>query len=103
LTGITTRQRKSWAEILGPYAQPTVGRSILQIVNSAVPFALLWFFMLAGLEYSYWITLLLALPAAGFLIRLFIIQHDCGHGSFFRSRTANNTLGFVLGIFTLTP
>jgi omega-6 fatty acid desaturase (delta-12 desaturase) len=59
--------------------------------------------MLASLEYSYWVTLLLALPAAGFLIRLFIIQHDCGHGSFFRSRIANNTLGFVLGILTLTP
>jgi omega-6 fatty acid desaturase (delta-12 desaturase) len=59
--------------------------------------------MLASLEYSYWITLLLALPAAGFLVRLFIIQHDCGHGSFFRSRAANNTLGFVLGILTLTP
>jgi len=103
LTGATTRQRKHWAEILGPYAQPSVGRSILQLLTSAVPFALLWFVMLASLEYSYWITLLLALPAAGFLLRLFIIQHDCGHGAFYPSRTANDTLGFVLGIVTLTP
>ena len=103
MTGTTTRQSKSWAEVLGPYAPPSVGRSILQVLNSAVPFALLWFLMLASLEYSHWITLLLALPAAGFLVRLFIIQHDCGHGSFFRSRAANNTLGFVLGILTLTP
>ena len=103
MTGATTRQSKSWAEVLGPYAQPSVGRSILQVLNSAVPFALLWFLMLASLEYSYWITLLLALPAAGFLVRLFIIQHDCGHGSFFRSQTANNTLGFVLGVLTVTP
>jgi omega-6 fatty acid desaturase (delta-12 desaturase) len=59
--------------------------------------------MLGSLEYGYWITLVLAIPAAGFLIRLFIIQHDCGHGSFFRSRVANDTLGFVLGVLTLTP
>jgi len=103
LTGTTNRQRKYWAELLGPYAQPSVGRSILQVLNSAVPFALMWFFMLVSLEYSYWITLLLAPLAAGFLVRLFIIQHDCGHGSFFQSRTTNNTLGFMLGILTLTP
>ena len=103
LTGTTTRQSRSWAEVLGPYAKPSVGRGMLQVLNSAVPFALTWYFMLASLEYSYWITLLLALPAAGFLIRLFIIQHDCGHGSFFASRIANNSLGFVLGILTLTP
>jgi acyl-lipid omega-6 desaturase (Delta-12 desaturase) len=59
--------------------------------------------MLGSLEYSYAITLFLAVPAAGFLIRLFIIQHDCGHGSFFRSRAANDVLGFVLGVLTLTP
>jgi omega-6 fatty acid desaturase (delta-12 desaturase) len=76
---------------------------MLQLLNSAVPFVLLWLLMLASLEYSYWVTLLLALPAAGFLVRLFIIQHDCGHGSFFRSRAANDTLGFVLGVLTLTP
>jgi omega-6 fatty acid desaturase (delta-12 desaturase) len=89
--------------VLGPYAQPSVGRGIFQVLNSAVPFALFWFFMLASLEYSYWITLLFAPLAAGFLVRLFIIQHDCGHGSFFGSRTANNALGFVLGVLTLTP
>jgi len=103
VTGTTTRQNESWAEVLGRYAQPSVGRSILQVLNSAVPFALMWFFMLVSLEYSYWITLLLAPLAAGFLVRLFIIQHDCGHGSFFQSRTTNNTLGFMLGILTLTP
>ena len=99
----TTRQTRPWAEVLGPYAQPSLGRSIFQLLNTAIPFALLWFLMLASLEYSYWITLLLAVPTAGFLIRLFIIQHDCGHGSFFRSRTANDRLGFMLGILTLSP
>ncbi len=76
---------------------------MFQVLNSVVPFALSWWLMLASLEYSYWITLLLALPTAGFLVRIFIIQHDCGHGAFFRSRTANDTLGFLLGVLTLTP
>ncbi len=98
-----TTQRRSWAEVLRPYAHPSLGRSLFQLLNSAIPFVLMWVLMLASLEYSYWITLLLALPAAGFLVRLFIIQHDCGHGSFFRSRTANDSLGSVLGVFTLTP
>lgn len=93
----------SWAKILGPYAKPSVGRSVFQLLNSAVPYAVVWFLMLASLEVSYWLTLLLALPAAGFLVRLFIIQHDCGHGAFFRSRAANNALGSLLGVLTLTP
>ncbi|MCH8617365.1 fatty acid desaturase [Sphingomonas sp. SM33] len=51
----------------------------------------------------YWLSLLLAVPAAGLLVRLFIIQHDCGHGSFFRSRSANDHLGRLLSVLTLTP
>lgn len=59
--------------------------------------------MLASLEFSFWLSLLLALPTAGFLLRLFMIQHDCGHGAFFRSRLANDCVGRVLGAVTLTP
>jgi omega-6 fatty acid desaturase (delta-12 desaturase) len=59
--------------------------------------------MLYSLQYSYFLTLLLSLPTAGFLVRLFIIQHDCGHRSFFKSRPANDILGFLLGVLTLTP
>jgi omega-6 fatty acid desaturase (delta-12 desaturase) len=59
--------------------------------------------MLLSLDWPYWTTLLLALPAAGFLTRLFIIQHDCGHGSFFESRRACEMLGGILGVLTLTP
>jgi omega-6 fatty acid desaturase (delta-12 desaturase) len=62
-----------------------------------------WWLMLMSLDYSYWITLLLAVPTAGFMVRLFIVQHDCGHGSFFRSRAANNTVGSMLGVLSLTP
>jgi omega-6 fatty acid desaturase (delta-12 desaturase) len=55
------------------------------------------------LNVSYWLTLLLAIPTAGFMVRAFIIFHDCGHGSFFKSRKANTILGYITGIITLTP
>ncbi|MEE9534616.1 MAG: fatty acid desaturase, partial [Acidimicrobiia bacterium] len=73
------------------------------MLTSAVPFALIWYAMLRSLEHAYWITLLLAVPAGGFLLRLFILQHDCGHRSFFKSQAANDTLGSFLGILTLVP
>ena len=78
-------------------------RSITQLLVTAVAFVALWLGMWLSLDHGYWITLLLALPAAGFLVRLFIIQHDCGHGSYFRSRRANDIVGRVLGVITLTP
>lgn len=59
--------------------------------------------MLLAVDHAIWLTLLLALPAAAFTVRLFIIQHDCGHYSFLRSRRLNNALGYLIGIFTLTP
>ncbi|MEM9681693.1 MAG: fatty acid desaturase [Pseudomonadota bacterium] len=59
--------------------------------------------MALTLEYGYWIALLLAVPAAGLVVRLFMIQHDCGHYSFFRARWANDLVGRVIGLFTLTP
>src|SRR5262245_38060174 len=59
--------------------------------------------MWAVLDVGYWLSLLLAVPAAGFLVRLFMIQHDCGHGAFFRHRVANDWIGRVIGVLTLTP
>jgi omega-6 fatty acid desaturase (delta-12 desaturase) len=56
-----------------------------------------------SLQYGYWLTLLLAVPAAGLVVRLFMIQHDCGHGAFFRSRAANDMIGRMIGVLTLTP
>ncbi|HUL06086.1 MAG TPA: fatty acid desaturase [Candidatus Acidoferrum sp.] len=85
------------------YAQPDVRRSIAQLLVTGSALALLWLGMWVSLGHGYWITLLLAVPAAGFLVRLFIIQHDCGHGSLFRSRLANDLTGRILGVFTLTP
>ena len=88
---------------LNAYAKPSLFRSCFQLLNTFVPFLLLWTLMWLSLSYPYWVTLLLALPTSLFLVRLFIIQHDCGHGSFFRSRRANNTVGFFLGVLTLVP
>ena len=92
-----------WNQILKPYAKPQLGKSVYQLTSTMLFFVGTWYLMLRSLEISYWLTLALAVPAAFFLVRLFIIQHDCGHASFFRSRAANNTVGFWLGVMTLTP
>ena len=89
--------------LLAPYRYPDVRRSVWQIVNTAVPLTALWLLMLYFVDRAYGVTLLLSLPTAGFLIRLFIIQHDCGHGSFLKSARVSNAIGFVIGVFTLTP
>lgn len=89
---------------LGRFREPDVGRSVAEIAVTVVPLVLLWGAMLASLHFvGFWLTLILALPAAGFLVRLFMIQHDCGHDAFFRRRATNDWVGRVLGVFTLTP
>jgi omega-6 fatty acid desaturase (delta-12 desaturase) len=80
-----------------------IKRSIFQLVNTATPFLALLVVMAWASHDRYWLTLLLAIPTAGLLVRLFIIQHDCGHGSFFRSRAANDFVGRALSVLTLTP
>jgi len=92
-----------WNRVLAPYKKPDTRRAVLQVLDTAIPFVALWALMLASLQVSYALTLLLAVPTAGLLVRLFIIQHDCGHGSFFHSQRANHVLGFLLGVVTLTP
>ncbi len=92
------------SKALARYRDPDHVRSVAAIVMSAAPFAALWAAMWLALTFvGYWLALLLALPAAGFLVRLFLIQHDCGHGSMFRGRAANDWIGRVLGVITLTP
>ena len=94
---------RQWLGVLAPYRTPILGRALFELAVTAVPFVVLWLLMLFSLPHGYWLTLLLAVPAAGFLVRLFMIQHDCGHGSFFRRRRANDALGRTLGVLTLTP
>jgi omega-6 fatty acid desaturase (delta-12 desaturase) len=90
-------------DVLAAYRKPDLLRSAWQVVNTAGPLAALWLTMLFFVDRAYALTLLLAVPTAAFLIRLFIIQHDCGHGSFLKSARASNAIGFVIGVFTLTP
>jgi acyl-lipid omega-6 desaturase (Delta-12 desaturase) len=99
----TTTDSRALAHILARYREPNCARGVLELVITAVPFVLIWILMWATLDAGYWICLLLAVPAAGFLVRLFMIQHDCGHGSFFRRRLANDWVGRVIGVLTLTP
>ncbi|MDX2156269.1 MAG: fatty acid desaturase [Hyphomicrobiaceae bacterium] len=88
---------------LNAYRTPSWLRSVIEVAITAVPFVLLWLAMLASLEWSYLLTLLLAVPTAGFLVRLFLIQHDCGHGSFFKRRLTNDWVGRIISVFTMTP
>lgn len=92
-----------WNRILERYAGADTRRSLIQLVVTVVPFIALWWLALRSLEVSYLLTLLIALPTAGFAMRLFMIQHDCGHGSFFRSRAARDWLGRAIGVVLLTP
>jgi len=78
----------TWKEVVARYQQPSLWRSVWQIVDTLVPYAVLWVLMYRSLAVSYWLTLPLAILAAGFLVRVFIIHHDCGHGSFFKSQKA---------------
>ncbi|HVI33788.1 fatty acid desaturase [Phenylobacterium sp.] len=94
----------AWSKKLAPYREPRTGRSILEIVVTAVPLLALWtaawFLYARGL---WWAALLLAVPSSLFLVRLFMIQHDCGHQAFFGDRKANDWVGRIIGVFTLTP
>jgi hypothetical protein len=83
--------------VLIPYRVPSLARSIIELAITVGPLVLLWFLMWATLEFGSWLYLLLAAPAAGFLVRLFMIQHDCGHGAFFHRRSPP-ILGFTTSI-----
>ena len=90
--------------ILGDYSTPNPVRSVAELAITALPLASLW----AAAWFAFylghaWASLLIAIPAAGFLVRLFMIQHDCGHGTFFAGRLANDWVGRVIGVLTLTP
>ncbi len=93
---------ENWRAIVAHYQKPEIRKSIWQIVNSYGGLLLGWIAMYFSLSVGYWLTLLLAVPTAGFVVRIFIIQHDCGHGSFFKSRKANDSVGIVSSLFTMT-
>jgi omega-6 fatty acid desaturase (delta-12 desaturase) len=92
-----------WKGIVAEYQKPNAWRASWQIVNTVGVYAALWYLIYLSLSVSWWLTVPLAILAGGFLIRIFIIFHDCGHGSFFKSRAANATWGFITGVLTFTP
>jgi acyl-lipid omega-6 desaturase (Delta-12 desaturase) len=94
---------RDWTKILARYRQPSDARGIAEITITIIPLVALWTAVWAAAGVGYWLSLLLAVPAAGFLVRLFMIQHDCGHGAFFSHRSANDWAGRVIGVLTLTP
>ena len=94
---------KAWTPILNRYREQSRIRTIAELAMTAGLLAVFWAVMLASLKVGYWLTLLLAVPTAGFLVRIFILQHDCGHGSSFHRRATNDWVGRILGVFTLTP
>ena len=94
--------RPFWKEGLDPYARPDVRRSVVDLLTSVVPYLLLFAAMYFALDVSVLLTLALGIPAAGFLLRTYIIFHDCAHGSFLPSKRANVWLGTSLGLLVYT-
>ncbi len=99
----STSPYQAWREVVARYQKPSVRAAIVQLLTTVVPFLGMLGVMYWSLSVSYWLTLGLALVAAGFMVRTFIIMHDCGHGSFLPSRRWNDIVGFVTGVLTLTP
>lgn len=97
------REHEEIRERMLPYEKPRLSSSLWQLANTLVPFIALWWLAYLSLSVSYWLTLALTVPAAGFLVRIFIIFHDCCHFSFFKSRKANVIVGTITGILTFSP
>ena len=93
----------SWRARLAPYAEPRIGRSVVDLATSVVPYLGLTAAMYALMHVSYLLVLIIAVPAAGFALRTFIVFHDCTHGSFLPNRNANQCVGVICGVLVFTP
>ncbi|MCB2136914.1 MAG: fatty acid desaturase [Rhodobacteraceae bacterium] len=94
---------RNWVQILARYREPNTWRSVFELAVSFLPFAALWAAAWWALSVSYWLAFAIAIVNAAFLVRIFAIQHDCGHGAFFRNRHVGDWVGRLLGVLTLTP
>ncbi|CAN7756702.1 fatty acid desaturase [Paenibacillus sp. LjRoot153] len=92
-----------WRKDIAPFERPHMKHSVWQIINTVGPFFVLWYFAFLSLSVSIWLTFAIDLIAAGFLIRIFIIFHDCCHKSFFKNKLANEIVGTLTGILTFVP
>ena len=99
----TEKPSPLWSARLAKYRERSNSRAVLEILVTAVPFVGLWAGAWFAASASYWLAAVVAVPAAGFLVRLFMIQHDCGHGALFTRRSANDWVGRIIGVLTLTP
>jgi len=97
------RPRPSWKAALAPYARPRLSRSLLDLATSVLPYLALSVAMWLALDVSVWLTLALAVPAAGFLVRTYIVFHDCAHGSFLPTKRANAIVGIATGLMVFAP
>jgi len=100
---ITEDLKPEWIKIILKYKDPDPAKSWWQIINSLGSYIILWVLMILSLKISYLLTLALSVFAAGFLVRIFIIFHDCGHGSFFKSKRLNKIIGCITGVIVYTP
>ena len=100
---IPSNPQVRWQSIVARYASADTWRSIWQITNSVIPFIAMWALMALSLRVGFWLTLLLSIPTAGFMVRIFIIFHDCCHGSFFKDHRANEIVGNLTGLLVITP
>jgi acyl-lipid omega-6 desaturase (Delta-12 desaturase) len=98
-----TTEKFRWQSVVASYARPELGRSLWQAINTLVPYFTLFYLAMRSLEISFWLTLPLSFLTAGFMVRTFIIFHDCGHGSFFKSKKANTWMGRFTGLLVFTP
>jgi omega-6 fatty acid desaturase (delta-12 desaturase) len=93
----------SWRDVVAKYQRPCNARALWQLASTLIPYALLWYLMYHAIAVSLWLAVPVAVLAAAFLLRIFIIFHDCGHGSFLDSRRANDAVGFLTGVLTFCP
>lgn len=102
-SGSAEAPARNWIKTLAAYRHPSTIRSLFELTVTLVPMLLLWGAAVWATSVSYWLTLPISVIASGFLVRLFMIQHDCSHGAFFKSRRANDWTGRLIGVLTLTP
>jgi omega-6 fatty acid desaturase (delta-12 desaturase) len=102
-SSLSESHNPNWIKIVRNYSQPNANKSWWQLISNLILYAFSWFLMVQSLSYPWWLTALISLSSAGILVRIFIIFHDCGHGSFFKSSQLRDIVGHITGILTFTP